>query len=258
MQLSLSVITPTYNEVDNIKPLTERLFESLQKADIIGELLVVDDESSGSEETEKIVTDLSKKYPISIIRRYKKDGRGLSSAVLLGFDAAKYPVLCCIDSDLQHEPESVPAVAMPVLKGKAEMTVGSRNMEDGGVAFEWSFFRRLMSKAATLLAIGVSNSTDPMSGFFCISKSAYKRGRDGCNPTGFKIGLEIMARCRCTVVDVPIMFQDRLHGESKLSNKQIVEYLGQLFTLYVERYSFILLLARLAILIMIFVAFNAY
>lgn len=237
MSRSLSVIIPTYNEVENIEPLCRRLFASMKTAGIETELLVVDDESIGSDKTEEIVKKLSKEYQISMKRRYKKDGRGLSSAVLLGFDAAKYPVLLCMDADLQHEPESVPAVAKPVLDGKVEMTVGSRNVEEGGVGFEWSFFRRLMSQAATLLAIGVSSSTDPMSGFFCISKTAYKRGRDRCNPIGFKIGLEIMARCRCTVRDVPIMFQDRLHGESKLSNKQMVEYVSQLFILYADRYA---------------------
>jgi len=258
MSTTLSVIVPTYNEVENIEPLCRRLFASMKTAGIETELLVVDDESKGSDQTEEIVKRLSKEFQISIKRRYKKDGRGLSSAVLLGFDSAKYPVLLCMDADLQHEPESVPAVAKPVLDGKVDMTVGSRNVDEGGVGFEWSFFRRLVSKAATLLAIGVSSSTDPMSGFFCISKTAYKRGRDRCNPIGFKIGLEIMARCRCTVRDVPIMFQDRLHGESKLSNKQMVEYVRQLLTLYIERYTAALLVVPLLFILIILLYFFVF
>ena len=62
-----------------------------------------------------------------------------------------------------------------------------------------------------------------MSGFFCVAKKTLAKGRAQCNPIGFKIGLEIMARCRCkNVVDVPITFQDRVAGESKLSMKQNV------------------------------------
>lgn len=236
----LSVIVPTYNEVENIKPLCTRLFQSTKDAGIETELLIVDDESPGSDRTEEIVKELSAEYQIRIHRRYRREGRGLSSAVLLGFDKAKYDVMLCMDGDLQHEPETVPAVAMPVIEGKAEMTVGSRNVGGGGLGFEWSLFRRALSSGATILAAGVAASTDPMSGFFCVSKPVYNRGRQRCNPIGFKIGLEIMARCRCQVVDVPIMFQERLHGESKLSMKQNFEYVQQLVNLYVDRYGMLL------------------
>ena len=68
------------------------------------ELLLVDDESAGSEETAKIVASLAaQKYPIRIKRRYKSEGRGLSSAVVLGFREAKFSVLLSMDADLQHE-----------------------------------------------------------------------------------------------------------------------------------------------------------
>ncbi len=65
--------------------------------------------------------------------RRRGEGKGLSSAVLLGFDLAKHGVVLCMDADLQHEPESVPDVARPVLDKSAEFTVGSRHVGDGGL-----------------------------------------------------------------------------------------------------------------------------
>ena len=70
-----------------------------------------------------------------------------------------------------------------------------------------------------------------MSGFFCTTKEVLARGEP--RPRGFKIGLEVMVRCRCTTVeDVPITFREREAGESKLSAKQNVEYVQQLAGLY--------------------------
>lgn len=216
------------------------------------ELLVVDDESAGSEKTEEIVNKLkNESFPIRIHRRYKKEGRGLSSAVMLGFEKAKFNCLVCMDSDLQHEPESVPAVVKPIIDGTAEFTVGCRYMDDekAGIAFEWNVVRQIMSTVATLMAWGVTTSKDPMSGFFSLRQSTLSRAKDDVNKIGFKIGLEIMARCKCDPVqDVPIMFQERLHGESKLSGKQMYEYLFQLVELYWARYKFLIVTAVVAVL----------
>eukprot|EP01147_Barroeca_monosierra_P010919 gene10918-2993_t len=211
MSRQLSVVVPTYNETDNIRPLCTRLFKAFTDSNIQGEILIMDDESIGTELTVRIVDELKKEgFPIRIHVRNKHEGRGLSSAVLLGFQKARYDTLLCMDADLQHEPESVPAVAEPVLSGTVEFSVGSRNVQGGQLGFDWSRARRLISSGATLLARPLTPSTDPMSGFFCTTKKVLQRGQDRCNPIGFKIGLEIMARCRCDpIADVGITFQER-------------------------------------------------
>eukprot|EP01047_Picozoa_sp_COSAG01_P044620 COSAG01_NODE_4050_length_5401_cov_4.215956_1_plen_217_part_00 len=191
----LSVIVPAYHEEENIRPLCERLFKALKAEAITGELLVMDDESAGTEATKAVVAELAKEgYNVRIHARTKAEGRGLSSAVLLGFDMAKYKHVLCMDADLQHEPESVPAVAEPVMSGRADFSVGSRHVTGGGLGFEWNIIRRLISWCATLLCKPLSSSTDPMSGFFCVSKETLAKGRESCNPIGFKIGLEIMVQ----------------------------------------------------------------
>jgi dolichol-phosphate mannosyltransferase len=248
----LSVVVPTYNETLNIRPLCERLFASMKKGNpqLAVELLFVDDESEGSAKTVEIVKKLQKEgFPVGIECRKKSQGRGLSSAVLLGFTKAKYEAILCMDADLQHEPESVYSVALPVLSKQAEFTVGSRYCGGGGFGFDWAIHRKIISSTATLLAYGVSKSTDPMSGFFCTTKTVLARGAKSINPIGFKIGLEVMARCRANpVMDVPITFQSRVAGESKLTMKQNVLYLQQLGSLYWDQH-------RLAVLIVFLLMF---
>eukprot|EP00927_Polykrikos_kofoidii_P064061 TRINITY_DN59081_c0_g1_i1.p1 TRINITY_DN59081_c0_g1~~TRINITY_DN59081_c0_g1_i1.p1 ORF type:complete len:286 (+),score=47.90 TRINITY_DN59081_c0_g1_i1:199-1056(+) len=240
----LSVIVPTYNETENIRPLCERLFKATKNAGLVVELLIVDDESEGSKPTEDLVKALaSEGHQVRIHCRKKTEGRGLSSAVLLGFSKATYQTILCMDADLQHEPESVPDVAGPVLKGEAEFTIGSRNVDGGGVGFEWSAFRRLVSFGATMLAWFVAKSTDPMSGFFCTRKEILQRGINSINPIGFKIALEVMVRCECNPVrDVAITFRERNSGESKLSAKQYKLYVEQLASLYWAKFGIYVLL----------------
>jgi dolichol-phosphate mannosyltransferase len=160
--------------------------------------------------------------------------------VLLGFQLARHPFVLCMDADLQHEPESVPAVAAPVLRGDADFSVGSRHVGGGGLGFDWSLMRRAISAGATLLAWPLTSSTDPMSGFFCLSRETLSRGEgQNISTMGFKIGLELMVRCGCrTIVDVPITFQERVAGESKLTMKQNVEYVRQLLSLYLYKFGY--------------------
>ena len=252
----LSVVVPTFNETLNIRPLCERLFSSIKKQNpaLAVELFYVDDESQGTKKTLEIVKELVKEgYPVRIHSRKKSQGRGLSSAVLLGFNEATYEAILCMDADLQHEPESVYSVALPVLSGNAEFTVGSRYCGGGGFGFDWAIHRKLISGTATALAWGVSRSTDPMSGFFCTTKKVLARGAARINPIGFKIGLEVMARCRANpVVDVPITFQSRIAGESKLTMKQNIYYVQQLIALYWDKSPILFILLVIAMLYIVY------
>lgn len=163
MSQQLTVVVPAYNETPNIRPLTERLFKATRADELDVELLIADDESPGSEGTEREVAALAAEgYCIRMIARRRAEGRGLSSAVLLGFSQARHPVVLCMDADLQHEPESVPAVAKPVLTGRADFSVGSRHAGGGRLGFEWSLLRRIISAGATILAYPLSHSSDPM------------------------------------------------------------------------------------------------
>ena len=124
-----------------------------------------------------------------------------------------------------------------MLDGEAEYSVGSRFTDGGEIGKDWPAHRRLISWVATLLAQPLARTTDPMSGFFCLRKDVFERGVDSCKVAGFKISLELMARCKpATIKDVGISFKERVAGESKLTVKQNIEYLQQLATLYVANY----------------------
>jgi dolichol-phosphate mannosyltransferase len=238
MATSLSVIVPAYDEAPNIRPLTERVTAACKAAGLQLDLLIMDDDSgAGTVETERVVKELQAEgFPVRLHIRRSYEGRGLGSAVLLGFFMARYDAMLCMDADLQHLPEDVPRVAAPVLRGDAEFTVGSRNVA-GGKVQGWTLPRQIISAGATLLARPLTPCSDPMSGFFCLTAPVLARGHGELNPLGFKIALEIMVKCGVTrLQDVPITFADRQFGESKLDSKTTVLYVQQLAHLYWYQY----------------------
>ena len=122
------------------------------------ELLLLDDDSGQDTlDTQQAAVALRKDgYEITVHVRRRSEGTGLSSAVVLGISKARYPTILVMDADLQHEPEAVPDVAGPVLRGEVEFSVGSRNV-GGGKGFEpgirsvisWGAARRIVARAAS-------------------------------------------------------------------------------------------------------------
>lgn len=227
---SVSIVVPTYKEAQNIPILARRLFDALKKAHIEAELIFVDDNSDDG--TEQVVAELARDLPVRLIVR--RNERGLSSAVVRGFEEAKNNILLCMDADLSHPPESVPDVITPIAEGRADFCLGSRYVSGGKTKEDWGFLRWVNSKVATVLAMPLTSAKDPMAGFFCISRETLEKANEsGLNPIGYKIALEIMIKARCErVMEVPIEFSDRLHGKSKLTLRQQLEYLRHLSRLY--------------------------
>lgn len=234
-----------------MRPVCASGLAELNKANIKGELIIVDDNSNdGSVE---LVEGLrSAGFDVRILVRTSE--RGLSSAVLHGFADAKFDVLVCMDADLQHDPIYLPSLISPIAQDLADFCVGSRNIAGGRVE-DWPLVRRAISLGATLLSRPLTTCTDPMSGFFCLRKTTLQRARK-INATGFKIGLELMVRCRCTrIAETPIVFRDREAGESKLTMKQNVQYLRQLLSLYGDVYPLQLCLVVLVGLALVYMLY---
>ncbi|MFQ5423253.1 MAG: polyprenol monophosphomannose synthase [Phycisphaerae bacterium] len=227
---SVSIVVPTFREAENIPILTERLFHALNEAGISAELIIVDDDSGDG--TQDVVESLAATHPIRLIVRTGE--RGLSSAVVRGFAEARHDILLCMDADLSHPPEAVPAVIAPIAENRAEFCIGSRYAAGGSTRDDWGLARRINSIGATLLARPLTRARDPMAGFFCLRRETLNRAHAaGLNPIGYKIGLEILVKARCRrVVEVPIEFSDRLHGDSKLTWRQQAQYLRHLVRLY--------------------------
>ncbi len=229
---SVSVILPTYNESENLPVLLDRLTVLL--ADLDYEIIVVDDNSPDGtwEIADQYATDSPR---IQSIRRLTD--RGLSSAVMAGMQVANGRVLAVMDSDLQHDENALIDVINPILDGEADVCVGSREAE-GGSYGEWSKFRRFVSWGGAQLArqlLGVPVS-DPMSGFFAVSRERYLLVADEVNPRGFKILLEFVARgTKPRISEVGYGFRERVAGESNLTSSVVGAYLVALIDLFVGR-----------------------
>ncbi|MCL4112911.1 UNVERIFIED_CONTAM: hypothetical protein GTU68_045046 [Idotea baltica] len=226
---SVSVIVPTYQEAVNLVHLLPRIAHAIESAGIVGEIIVVDDNSRDGTVAVCEVAGQNVDCSIRLIVRTKD--RGLATAVLAGMDQANGDVLVVMDADFSHPPESIPDL-VNALTGRVDFVFGSRYVKGGAVSDDWGALRWLNSKVATLLARGLTSAHDPMAGFFAISKDTY-RSAESVNPLGYKIGLELIVRCKCQqVAEVPIQFVDRQHGESKLDLKQQVLYVQHLLRLY--------------------------
>jgi dolichol-phosphate mannosyltransferase len=218
----LSLILPTYNESQNIPELLRRVHDAASPA----ETIVVDDDSPDG--TWRVAEELKATYPgLTVIRRIGK--KGLSSAVVDGCDASAGDVLVVMDSDLQHDPAIVGELAKKIEEG-AGVAVASRYREGGSVG-EWVRGRRWLSNLGTFVARKLPNveTTDPMSGFFAVRGDLYRAARPLLVPEGFKILFELLAALPkgTPIAEVPLVFQPRLHGESKLSFAVQVQFLRQ-------------------------------
>ncbi len=228
----LSVILPTYNEAANITSLIDVLDAVLHE--LPHEIIVVDDDSPDG--TWKVAEHLSRKHPsVRVLRRVGR--RGLSSAVVEGFDMARGDMLAVMDADGQHDAQLLLSLA-GALRNGAGITIGSRYMEGGSVG-DWVTDRRIISKTGTALALWLSRVrvSDPLGGFFALKASLYKKVRPQLKPTGFKILLEILAHIPSDtpVTEIPLIFRMRLHGRSKLSLRVHLDFGFQVARLALAR-----------------------
>jgi dolichol-phosphate mannosyltransferase len=222
-------VIPTYNERPNLLELVRRIDEACKGAGKKAEIVIIDDNSPDG--TGAYAEELGKDYDIKVIHRSGK--LGLSTAVMSGFEVATGDLLVVMDADLSHPPEKIPEMVGKIESGEAQMVVGSRYVKGGSVE-NWPIHRKAISKAATLLARGLTKVKDPMSGFFAMKRSVIEGVE--LNPIGYKVGLEILVKGRYdSVVEVPITFADRKAGKSKLGASVYLKYLDHCTRLYEHR-----------------------
>ncbi len=230
-EVEVSVIVPTYCEAENLPVLVPRVHDALERAGMRGEILVVDDDSP--DDTAGCCRGLALSYPVRLLTR--RGERGLSGAVVHGLRQARGGILVVMDADLSHPPEKVPDLVRAVRSAEADFVIGSRYVAGGSTEEGWGAYRWLNSKLATLLAWPLAPARDPLAGFFALGRATFASAR-ALDPVGYKIGLELMVKCGCRrVQEVPIAFGNRLHGASKLTFKEQVDYLRHLKRLYEYR-----------------------
>lgn len=228
-----SVLLPTLNEGAMVAPVLRRLDLALRSRPFSSEIVVIDDGSTDG--TVDSVLLVETRVPVRVIERTRE--KGLASAIMRGARESDSAVLAVMDADGSHPPDLVPDLIELVLSRKAEMAIASRYVEGGDVR-DWRVDRRLLSLGATVLARPLTNGErvrDPMSGFFALDRHVLSRGL--VRPIGYKLGFEILVRCHPhPVIEVPFVFQNRVAGKSKLSMRQVTDYIWHVGSLY--RYAY--------------------
>lgn len=206
----------------------------LDALDIEYEVLVVDDESGDG--TAEIVSAISREDP-RVRLMIRRGRRGLSGAVLHGWEQTDASIVGVMDADLQHPPELLPELVAAMVSG-CDLAIASR-YATGGELGSWNPLRKLLSAAAVWVTWPIQKSglraRDPMSGFFLVRRDCL-RGLP-FQQSGFKLLLEILVRARISSIrEVPFTFGRRLRGSSKANPKIALEYGCLLARLY--RYRF--------------------
>jgi dolichol-phosphate mannosyltransferase len=216
------VISPTYNERENLPVLVERL----RALPVPVDLLVVDDNSPDG--TGKLADELAAKHPfIHVLHRTAKNGLG--RAYIAGFKWALergYEFVFEMDCDSSHNPDDVPAFLAAAQN--ADLVLGSRYV--GGIrVINWPLKRLMLSKTAANYVQVVTGMpfTDPTGGYKCFRRRALQAlNLDDIHCYGYGFQIELtnkLWRQGFKVVEVPIIFTDRTHGQSKMAGGIINE-----------------------------------
>jgi len=223
MRFDLTVLIPTFNERENIGKMVT-IIDTICKAHSINEeILVIDDNSSDG--TIAVVETLMNKHR-NLHLLVRKENPGLSQSLYEGMLNVQADLVQCIDCDFSHPPEKIP-VFYHILKNEGyDMVIGSRYVR-GGAVINWPVMRRVLSSGAALLGrLLIPHVKDSGSGFFAINRHILTGTL--LSPRGFRMGFEILGKAHWTrVQEIPIVFKDRVFGQSKLKGRIICDFLIQ-------------------------------
>jgi dolichol-phosphate mannosyltransferase len=221
----LTIVSPTFNEKANIRPLVAKLDAAL--AGVAWQVIFVDDNSpDGTAEEAKAVARTDPR--VQCIRRVGR--RGLAGAVVEGALASAAPVVAVIDADLQHDETLLPAMLKLIQADQADLVVASRYLDPEGLSAGLSRTRQQGSRLATWMSRQVLKNevSDPVSGYFMARRAIWEATAPRLSTEGFKILFDLLASATgpMRVAELPYRFRDRLAGESKLDRRVVIEYLS--------------------------------
>jgi dolichol-phosphate mannosyltransferase len=218
------VVIPTYNEKENISSILHAVFGLNQQFHV----LVIDDSSPDG--TAEIVQELISKFPSQLFLEERKGKLGLGTAYIHGFKWAiekGYQFIFEMDADFSHNPNDLQHLYAACKNGGADLAVGSRYVVGGGVV-NWPWDRIALSKGASYYTriITWMPVKDPTAGFMCYKKDVLETiNLDKIQFVGYAFQIEMKYaawKLGYKIKEVPIIFQDRTMGNSKM-NKSIVK-----------------------------------
>jgi dolichol-phosphate mannosyltransferase len=231
------VIIPTYNERENIGPIIQAIHDLDQDFHI----LVIDDGSPDG--TADIVRSLQAQYPDTVFLEERKGKLGLGTAYIHGFKwgtRREYAYIFEMDADFSHNPSDLPRLYDACKNGGADVAIGSRYIKGGGVQ-NWPRNRILLSKGGSLYTrlILWMPVEDQTAGFMCYRREVLETiNLDEIHFVGYAFQIEMKFaawKLGFRLKEVPIQFEDRKFGESKMSKGIVKE--GILGVLQLRWYS---------------------
>jgi dolichol-phosphate mannosyltransferase len=220
------VVLPTYDEAENLPTIAAAILEHVPGAT----LLVVDD---GSPDGTGEIADGLAATDSRVKVRHRPGKAGLGRAYLDGFRVALdggAQSLVQMDADWSHDPAVLPRLIAPITSGDADLVIGSRYVK-GGRVLDWGLGRRLISRlgslfARTVLSLRPHDLTGGFKAWRATTLAAVPF--DGVHAGGYVFQIEMTyraSRAGARIAEVPITFQDRRVGRSKMSRRIIVEAL---------------------------------
>jgi dolichol-phosphate mannosyltransferase len=217
------LVLPTYDEAPNVEAIVRAAHEVLTRAAPEGfRILVVDDGSPDG--TGEIADRLAEELPeVSVVHRTVREGLG--PAYLAGFAHALHAgagYVMEMDADFSHDPADLARLLEAVRSGGADVALGSRYVRGGGVE-DWSLLRRFVSRGGSLYASLMLDLRirDLTGGFKCFRREVLEAiDLPTVRSKGYAFQVELTYRAvqgGFRVVEVPIVFRDRVRGESKMS-----------------------------------------
>lgn len=217
------IVIPTYNEIDNIKKLVGEVF---QYVDANTHILIIDDNSpDGTGDLADVLAESNSR--VHVIHRPRK--MGLGTAYVTGFRYAieeGYDVVFEMDSDFSHDPKYLPLFQQEIEKHDA--VIGSRYVAGGGVV-NWGLGRRFLSKGGSMYAKAVLGIpfNDLTGGYNCWRRSVIEAiGLNTIKSDGYSFQIEMKYKAfkkGFRIKEIPIVFEDRYLGQSKMNKKIVVE-----------------------------------
>tara|TARA_Y100000034_G_scaffold133312_1_gene198439 strand:- start:405 stop:1121 length:717 start_codon:yes stop_codon:yes gene_type:complete len=230
------IIIPTYNEKENIGGLLEELLEGFKKIKNFDmSILVVDDNSpDGTQEIVKKYLDSKQIFMLT------GEKNGLGSAYIKGFnyvlDKLKADVLFEMDADFSHKPEDVPKFLKEIENGY-DFVIGSRYISGGEIP-DWGFIRKSISSGGNFFArivAGLYTVHDCTSGFRAIRTDLIKQIKlDKLEVEGYAFQMNLLhnaIKLGAKIKEIPIVFNDRNLGTSKMRLKDLREFFFNSFKL---------------------------
>ncbi len=219
----LTIVVPTLEERENLSPVIAALESVLGGIDY--EILFVDDDSPDG--TAAAARELAQRNPrVRVLQRIGR--RGLASAAVEGMLASSAPYLAVMDADLQHDESILPAMLAKLRHSSLDLVVATRVTEGGMDAMP--AHRRALSGLGRRLSTLICSTelSDPMSGYFVLTRAYLDEVAHSLSGTGYKILLDLVVSARRPVklAEIPYRFRPRLHGRSKLDIVVAVEYLA--------------------------------